>query len=319
MQVAIFGGTGFVGSYLVDALVAHGMCPVLLVRAGHEGRVRHRDSSVVVSGSVEDDAALSKVIDMADAVIFNIGILREFPSRGVTFQRLQQEAACRIIDKAAASGVGRFLLMSANGVDARQTTYQRTKHQAERYLAASGLDWTVVRPSVIFGNPRGRSEFATQLYRDVIASPLPAPLFYQGILPHSAGQFELSPVHVRDVAQAFVAALLSPNTIGQVLELGGPESLTWKEILTRIAAAAGKSKLMLPVPAFGIAAAAALLDRFEAFPVTRDQLKMLMQGNTCGSAALTQLGISPTGFCEESLAYLENPTTEDSRWQRNAA
>jgi NADH dehydrogenase len=319
MRVAVFGGTGFVGSHMVDAMVDNDMRPVLLVRPGHEQRVRHPDSCNLVSGTIDDAAAIDRTLEQADAVIFNIGILREFPTRGITFQHLQQDAACRVIDAAVARGVKRFLLMSANGVAAEQTAYQKTKRDAERHLVASGLDWTIFRPSVIFGDPRGRSEFATQLHEDVIASPLPAPLFYQGILPHAAGEFMLSPVHVHDVARAFVTALLWPTTIGQTLDLGGPENLTWREILTRIAEATGRHKLMLPVPAFGVSTAAALLDRFESFPVTRDQLSMLLQGNTCGSAALNRLGITPTAFDAESLRYLNNTGSGAASWHQNAA
>ncbi len=103
--------------------------------------------------------------------------------------------------------------MSANGLDG--TPYQRTKFQAEEALRASGLDWTIFRPSVIFGDPRGQMEFCTQLKRDIIDSPLPAPLFYKGLLPLDAGAFELAPVAVADVAAAFCHALTHPETIGQ--------------------------------------------------------------------------------------------------------
>jgi NADH dehydrogenase len=319
MRVAVFGGTGFVGSHIVDAMTDNDMHPVLLVRPGHEHRVRHPERCTLINGTIDDTTATDMVLEQADAVIFNIGILREFPARGITFQQLQQDAACRVIDAAVGHGVTRFLLMSANGVEAEQTSYQKTKRHAERHLMASGLEWTIFRPSVIFGDPRGRSEFATQLHHDVVASLLPAPLFYEGMLPHAAGEFMLSPVHVKDVAQAFVTALLWPTTIGQTLDLGGPESLTWREILTRIAAATGRQKLMLPVPAFGVSTAAALLDRFESFPVTRDQLSMLLQGNTCSSAALNRLGISPTAFDAETLQYLNNTEPKTASWHQNAA
>lgn len=319
MRVAVFGGTGFVGSHIVDALVEHGMHPVLLVRPGHEHRVESPDCCTVVGGTIEDAAAVDAILQQADAAIYNIGILREFPTRGVTFQRLQQDATCQVVDACVLRGVKRFLLMSANGVDAGQTAYQKTKLHAERHLAKSGLDWTIFRPSVIFGEPRGRSEFATQLYTDIIAAPMPAPLFYNGILPTAAGEFRLSPVHVHDVAQAFATALSLPSTIGQTLELGGPDDLTWREILARIAKATDRRKLMLPVPAFGVSAAAALLDRFESFPITRDQLTMLLQGNTCNSTALQRLGISPTRFDADSLQYLGGSNSETRPWHQNAA
>jgi NADH dehydrogenase len=114
----------------------------------------------------------------------------------------------------------------------------------------------------------------------------------------------MSPVHVTDVAAAFVRALQDPETIGQTLHLGGPEAITWREILTRLAAARGRKKLMLPAPALGVMAAAALLDRFEAFPITRDQVRMLLAGNACAPEDLAKLGIEPRYFSTEALDYL---------------
>jgi NADH dehydrogenase len=319
MRVALFGGTGYVGSYLVDELLQAGMQPVVLVRPGHESRVRHRRICQVVSGDLQNTAAVDEVLRGADAAIYNVGILREFPERGMSFRELQQDAACRVIQAAERAGVKRFLLMSANGVKASGTPYQESKFAAEQCLADTSMDWTVFRPSVIFGNPRGRSEFATQLARDVVASPLPAPLFYGGVFPWGAGEFAMSPVHVRDVARAFVKALTTPETIGQILPLGGPRSVSWRQILTEIAAAVGREKRMVPVPAMGVSAVAMLLDRFESFPVTRDQLQMLLEGNTCGDGAFALLGIEPTPFNAEQLGYLAGREKEERSCLKNAA
>jgi len=318
MKVAIVGGTGFVGSHVVDALVEAEHTPRLLVRPGHESRVRHPEHVELASGDVADGDALASLLQGADAVIYLIGILRELPLRGITFEALQQEGAMRVIDAARAVGVGRFLLMSANGVRTDGTPYQRTKALAEEYLAESGLDWTVFRPSVIFGPPRGRMEFATQLCRDLIGAPLPGPLFFPGMRLDKAGTFELSPVHVQDVATAFRAALESPETIGRILHLGGPEALTWRAILDRLAHAVHRRKLLLPVPALGVQAAAALLDRFEQFPITRDQIRMLLEGNTCPPDDLLSLGITPRPFDDAHLDYL-NQNQDSSSWQQNAA
>jgi NADH dehydrogenase len=319
MRVALFGGTGFVGSYLTDALLQAGMQPVLLVRPGHESRVRHRRVCDIVSGDLGDMEAIEDALRGADAAIYNVGILREFPERGITFDELHYKAARRVMQAAGRAGVGRFLLMSANGVKAQGTPYQTSKYKAEQFLATTTMDWTVFRPSVIFGNPRGRNEFATQLAQDIVASPLPAPLFYGGLLPWGAGEFALSPVHVTDVANAFVRALTATETIGQVLSLGGPRSVSWRSILSTISSAVGRQKMMIPVPAMGVSAVAALLDRFESFPVTRDQIQMLLEGNTCGDGAFALLGIEPAPFTADRLKYLARSQTEPETWHKNAA
>ncbi len=281
-----------------------------MVRPGSEDRIEQRDHCTIISGDIDDRDAIQRVAADSDALIYNIGILREFPRRGISFEKLHHTAACAAMDAAVANGVRRFLLMSANGVKADGTGYQTSKYRAEVYLKALDPDWTIFRPSVLFGEPRGRMEFATQLAAEIIDAPLPAPLFYRGLLPFIAGSFAMSPVHVTDVAAAFVKALQDPQTIGQTLHLGGPESLTWKEILRRLAAARGRSKLMLPAPVLGVAAAAALLDRYESFPITRDQIKMLLEGNACSADDLKRLGIEPLHFAADELRYLASPTGE---------
>ncbi len=309
-RVGLFGGTGYVGSYLVDALLANDMHPVLLVRPGSEDKLRQQDRCTIVSGDIDDRDAIHRVAADSDALIYNIGILREFPHRGITFEGLHYAAACRAMDAAVDNGVRRFLLMSANGVKADGTGYQSSKYRAESYLRDLDLDWTILRPSVLFGDPRGRMEFATQLAADIIDAPLPAPLFHRGLLPFNAGAFTMSPVHVTDVAAAFVKCLQDSKTSGQTLHLGGPEAISWKEILRRLAAVRGRSKLMLPAPALGVSAAAALLERFEAFPITREQIRMLLEGNACAADDLESLGIQPRPFSVDELAYLARPTGE---------
>jgi uncharacterized protein YbjT (DUF2867 family) len=307
MRVTVFGGTGFVGSYLIDALLEHGHHPVLLVRPGSEHKVNQRDRCTLLGGDIADPAAVRSAIDGADAVIYNIGILREFPARGVTYEALHFEGARRAMDAAEQAGVRRFLLMSANGVKADGTGYQRSKYMAEQYLAITGLDWTIFRPSVLFGDPRGRMEFASQLYRDIVRPPFPAPLFFDGILPLQAGMFRLSPVHVKDVAAVFVKALDMPETAGRIIALGGPDALTWKEILQTIARAAGTTKWTVPAPVLLLKGLAAVLDQYAFFPITRDQLTMLMEGNTCDAQELLRtFGLTPTPFDAASLSYLHS-------------
>jgi uncharacterized protein YbjT (DUF2867 family) len=314
MRVTVFGATGFVGGYLIDALLEHGHHPVLLVRPGSESKARQAGQCTLINGDIADTGAVRKAIDAADAVIYNIGILREFPARGVTYEALHFEGARRAMDAAEAAGVSRFLLMSANGVKADGTGYQRTKYMAEQYLATTGLDWTVFRPSVLFGDPRGRMEFATQLYRDVVCSPLPAPLFYDGLLPMDAGMFRMSPVHVKDVAAVFAKAVDMPETAGRIIALGGPEALTWKDILQTIARATGTAKWMLPAPVLLLKGVAAMLDQYAFFPITRDQLTMLMEGNTCdGYEPFRTFGLVTTPFDTANLSYLRIQNTRSKR------
>jgi NADH dehydrogenase len=307
MKIGIIGGTGFVGSYVLEALARDGHAMRVLTRPGNGDKLPVLPGIEAVSGDVADEAAVRACFDGCDAAVYLIGILREDPARGVTFDALQRRGAERAIAVAEEVGVKRFLLMSANGIDAATTPYQVTKLAAEETLKASTLEWTIFRPSVIFGPPRGRMEFCTQLKRELIDSPLPAPLFYTGLLPTSAGAFALGPVHVEDVAAAFAKSLATPETIGQTLELCGPDAWSWKQILAGIAAAAGKKKLMLPAPVMFIGPVAAVMGRFSWFPVTHDQLTMLLAGNTCVENGFAPLGITPRPFDPDTLAYLAEP------------
>ncbi|MCG6941697.1 MAG: NAD(P)H-binding protein [Thiohalocapsa sp.] len=304
MKIGIIGGTGFVGSYVLDALARDGHSMRVLTRPGSEYKLPALPDIESVTGDVADEDAVRACFEGCDGAIYLIGILREEPSRGVTFDALQRRGAERAMAAAEEVGATRFLLMSANGVDAAATPYQVTKLAAEEALKASTLEWTIFRPSVIFGPPRGRMEFCTQLKRDIIDSPLPAPLFYSGWLPTDAGAFQLGPVHAEDVAAAFAKALTTPETIGRTLELCGPDAWSWKKILAGIAAAAGKNKLMLPAPVMFIGPVATVMGRFAWFPITGDQLTMLLAGNTCVEDGFAPLGIIPRPFDPDTLAYL---------------
>ena len=304
MRVAIIGGTGFVGSYLVDELIEQGHEVSLLVREGSEHKVRSSDSIRVVPGSINSSTSICDALAGCDAVIYCVGILREFPRQGITFESTQFDGVASTVDAALATGVGRFVLMSANGVKIPGTRYQESKKRAEDLVIASGLKTTIFRPSVIFGDPRGRMEFATQLFQDMVEKPIPAVEFFSG-LDRSDGAIRMSPVHVKDVANAFVASLSDASTIGKIYCLGGPESLTWPEMIQRIAAATGRKKWLVPVPITAMKLAASLFDWLPFFPVTRDQLSMLAEGNIAKPETIESLtGSAPLDFSPGHLDYL---------------
>lgn len=304
MRVAIIGGTGFVGGHLTAALLTAGHELSLLVRAGSEAKVPGSEHIRTTTGDISSAEALRGVLEGCSAVIYNVGILREFPGRGITFEESQYQGLVRTVEAARAAGVRRLLLMSANGVKRPGTPYQETKYRAEEFAMRSGLDVTVLRPSVIFGDPEGKMEFATQLFNDMIRPPIPAVSFFTGRDPEK-GAVVMSPVHIGDVASAFVAALENDNTIGQTFSLGGPEVLSWQEMIRRIAQACGKRKWILPMPIWLMRLGATLFDWLPFFPVTRGQLTMLEEGNTADPEALEWLiRRKPRAFTVDNLHYL---------------
>ena len=307
MKVTIFGGTGFVGNYLVQEALDMGHQVTLLVRPGSEKKLVSQKINLLF-GDIQKEFSLAQALENADAVIYNIGIIREYPHKGISFQKLHLEAVEKVIKAMKALNKRRFILMSANGVKADGTGYQRSKYAAEAVVKASGLDWTIFRPSLIFGDPGSAPmEFCSMLRDQMILPPIPAPLFYSGLLPSKKSEIVLSPVHVKDIAKIFIAALSDERFIGKTHEIGGTEAIDWPELVNRIARASGKKgKLSLPVPAAPVKWIAAFFKNIAAFPITADQIQMLLEGNVCDSTALYQsLNMTPRPFNETELAYLK--------------
>ena len=137
MKVALFGGTGFVGSYITRELVREGFTPKVLVKSGSLSKIN--SPCEVVKGDIQNKNSILETMQGAEAVIYTIGIIREFPKKGVTFKELHLNGLKRCLEIALKIGVKRFILMSANGVRPDGTAYQRTKWQADEALKESGL------------------------------------------------------------------------------------------------------------------------------------------------------------------------------------
>lgn len=317
MKVALFGGTGFVGSYIIDELVSRDHLPKLMVRSGSENKVSKPDNCKVVVGQISEESVIRETLEGCDVVIYLIAVIREFSGKGITNELLQFRGAECVSKIASEMGVKRFLLMSALGANCKPgaSKYFQAKHLSEQILKNTKLDWTILRPSSIFGDPRGfdRPEFCTMLYKDMLNLfpfpkflPFPAPSFFTGTNPFKAGSFCLSMIHVTDVSKLIVNAIEDENTIGETIHLGGPKQLSWNEIIETIASSSGKNIFMIPVPFFAVWMAALMLDRFSWFPAARDQLQDLVRGNTCDSSELfKKYDMEPIPFNIENLNYLK--------------
>ncbi len=305
MKVAVFGGSGFVGNYIINELIAQNYEVNVLVRKGSQDKVESLDKCNVFYGDILDVDIVKGVIDSCDAIIYNIGIIREFKSKGITYEKMHYKGAKIAIDIAKKNNVNRFILMSANGARLNGTGYQITKFLAEKYLKGSGLHWTIFQPSLIFGDSEGKMEFCSQLKRDMLSLPFPAPLFFNGILPFKAGNFSMSPIHVEDVAKCFVDSLTNDESLFKTYTLGGEQDYNWRQIIKIISSAYGKNQLAIPAPVLPIKLLAMFLDGFAWFPISKDQLTMLLEGNTCKSNdAFKTFNFKPISFSKENLKYL---------------
>jgi uncharacterized protein YbjT (DUF2867 family) len=317
MKVALIGGTGYVGSYICDELIANDHTPRILVREGSEAKVIAPKKCEIIKGDISNEHSIRELIKGSDAVIYLVAVIREFPKKSITNDKLQFKGSELAVKIASELGVKRFLLMSALGAtaDIDASNYQKAKHLSEQVVKNTDLNWTIVRPSSLFGDPRGnnRPEFCKALKEDMLelipgfpnSIPFPAPSFFEGIIPFNSGEFSFSMIHVKDVAKIFVRLITDKKEFGKTINLGGNEDFTWDHIIKNIAAASNKKVLMVPAPISAVMAAASLLDWWSGFPVTRDQLKDLVKGSTCNSEDIfKKYEINPIPFNKENLSYL---------------
>jgi NADH dehydrogenase len=284
-RVFVTGGTGFVGKSVVRALLAQGFLVRLLVRPGSEPDLKGFESIDRVPGDVMKPDSLAPSVEGCSALIHLVGIIEEQRGRGVTFERLHGQATRNMVALARAVGIKRYLQMSALGTrpDAR-ARYHRTKWDAEEAVRASDLDWTIFRPSIIFG--RGDA-FVSMLARMIRRVPIVPVL--------GSGRYRLQPIPVEQVAEGFVRALRGPAGVGQTYDVGGPLPVAFVELLDEIGRALGRTRVRkLHVPLGPVKAMTRALDWLPFYPVSTDQLLML-EGESVGdpSRFFAELGIKP--------------------------
>ncbi|MEZ4599483.1 MAG: complex I NDUFA9 subunit family protein [Syntrophotaleaceae bacterium] len=290
MQVFVTGSTGFVGGEVLRQLAAAGHQVVALVRPGSEGKLEKHPDIRIHPGDVTDPGSLPEGMRGCEAVIHLVGIIREFPDKGVTFERLHVQGTENVLRAAAASGTGRYLHMSANGARADgYSEYERTKWRAEQAVGDSGLEWTIFRPSLIFGPG---SDLFSMLSKMVRLAPV-VPVI-------GDGRYRLQPVALEQVAESFVRALSLPETVGRIFHLCGSEDYAYNEILDLIGKALGKDKVRkIHQPVSLVKPVVRVMEQFSAFPITSGQLTMLLEGNICDRGPWADtFGIEPISFAQ---------------------
>jgi len=275
LRLLVTGGTGFVGTHLVNALARRGHDIAVLARHADRARNRYNRPVERCRGDVLDPASLSAAFAGRDAVIHLVGIIHEKGAQ--TFDRMHREAVENVVAAMQGSGVRRLLHMSAVGAaEDSPSEYGRTKAAGERAVRGSDLDWTIIRPSIIFGPGDG---FVSLIAPIIEKNPLFIPVI-------GKGRTRFQPVSVYDVARVFGEALEKPESTGRTFELGGPDILTLDEIYREIATVLGKRRK--PLVHFPIWWGRLLARTFESLarrgwidapPLTRDQLKSLSRDN----------------------------------------
>jgi uncharacterized protein YbjT (DUF2867 family) len=300
--ILVTGASGFVGSHLVPALLAAGHHVVALARtptAGETvvGRLRPADRARVEVriGDVTRPDTLAPALAGVDSVVHLVAIPRDFNS-GADMRLVNTEGTRAVVAAMWKAGVRRLVHMGAMGVvDDPNLHYASSKAKAEALVRDSGLDWTILKPSLQFGEGDGFFNIVASLVR---ISP--------GIVPvPGKGAARFQPIHTGDVASVTVSVLADPTTVGGVFELGGPRYWTYREITREVLTALGKRRAIVPMPVVLIRLVAGTAELVHIpFPVATDQLRQLRLDNI-GPLDLipSRFGFEPRPM-EGALGYL---------------
>jgi len=304
MHVFLTGASGFIGSYILKDLVAAGHTVRCLMRDTKSTLSVEDDSIERVKGDLTKRKTLTGLLRGCDAVIHLVGIIKEIPSRNVTFDALHFDATKNVVDEAVDSGITQFIQMSANGARSEGVSgYQTSKWRAEEYVKKANFDrWTIFRPSVVFGAPApGQPEFASQLISTLIR-PFPVlPVFGDGL-------YEMQPISVQDVSAGFVQALTVEASWKRSFCVAGQLKFTYSEILNILAKGAGiEPKMQINQPVWMVRPVIHTVGRTGALPITPDQFEMLLEGNICDSSSFFEhFDLPNVTFAPENLSYLSS-------------
>jgi uncharacterized protein YbjT (DUF2867 family) len=265
MTVLVTGGTGFVGGHVVHALRARDVPVRALVREPARATRLGAWGVELVRGDVADAASLAAACEGVDAVVHLVAIIT---GGRADFERVMAQGTRDLVAAAKSAGARRVVLASALGLDERSrdaVPYFAAKWEMEAAVRESGLEHVIFRPSFVFGKDGGVLPTFMRLARLAPVTPIVGD-----------GTRRMQPIWVEDVAEYFALAL---DRGSGVVELGGPDAVTWNEFWDRLKRVLGKRRPSVHVPMGVMRAQAALLERLPHPPVTRDQLTMLELGD----------------------------------------
>ena len=298
-RVAILGGAGFIGRYVVKRLAERG--DVLTVggrnAAGAKFLKLKGDVGQVglVNVSIHNESLLQAFVGNVDTVVNLVGILYESGSQ--RFDTVHHVGPARLARLAREVGVERFIHISAIGADPRSpSAYARTKAAGEQAVRDAFPTATVLRPSIVVGP---EDQFFNRMAGMAMISPV-MPLI-------GGGETRFQPVYVGDVADAVVRCIDDGATAGRTYELGGPKIYTLRELTELLLEEIRRKRVLVDLP-FGLASLQArVLSLLPSPPLTRDQVEMLKRDNVVGSGALglEALGIAPTAVEAVLPTYLD--------------
>ena len=295
-RVTVFGGSGFLGRYVIERLADRDIVVTVAVRDTERAKflmtLGNVGQIVPVCASVTHQASVDAAVAGADAVINLVGILHQRGQQ--TFAAVHAHGAARVAKAAAAAGARHLVHLSAIGAAADATSeYGRTKAAGEAAVQEAFPDAVLLRPSIMFGPEDRFFNFFAGLAR-----------FSPALALIGGGQARYQPVYVGDVADAVISGLDAGRA--GIYELGGPQIHTFADLMRLMLGVIRRRRLLLPLPAALLVPKAFFLEFLPKPPLTRDQLKQVQVDHVVadGALSLADLGIEATPMAVVLPSYL---------------
>ena len=279
MDVAIAGGTGFVGGAIADELVRRGDRVIVLSHRRERAELVAGVGFEIRSADVADPASLGPALDGAEALVIALafhGYPMENRRRGETFEAVDAGGTERLVAAATDAGLSRVVYISGAGAapDAPRHWF-RAKWRAEEAVRGSGLRWTIVRPTWLYGP------------RDVALNRFLGFARYLPFVPLTGkGRQALSPVFIDDLADLVADALRDPAATDRVFEVGGPDTMSMNEVIRTALRVTGKRRALLHAPSVLVKAAAWPLQFLPRPPLTPEAVDFVNQPATVDNGPL---------------------------------
>jgi NADH dehydrogenase len=295
----VFGGSGFIGRYVVRNLAQDGWLVRAAVRRPDEALFLKTAGAVgqvtPLAANIRDRASVARAVEGAEAVVNLVGILHE--SGPQKFQAVHAEGARTIAEEAAKAGARRLVHISAIGADPNSgSAYARTKAAGEAGVRQAFPGAVILRPSIVFGPEDGFFNRFAQMAMLAPALPL-----------IGGGRTRFQPVYVGDVADAVMKAIETPAAAGRTYELAGPKIYSFAELMRLMLREIRRRRLLVPLPFPVASLMGAVMQCLPSPQLTADQVRLLKRDNvpSAGSAGLADLGITPTTVEAVIPTYLD--------------
>jgi len=268
-MILVTGGTGFVGSHIVKRLYREKMKTRCLVRKGSNVKRLNELGIELAYGDLTEKGCLKKALEGVETVIHLIGIIVE--RKGATFEIIHTQGTRALVNACKDAGVKRLIYISALGSrENARSRYHSTKWEAEQAIIKSGMEYVILRPSIMIGE---RGEFITMLSGIIQKAPL---------IPVIGAKSKVQPIYVENTADCVVRSLVEPKISKKIFEIGGPQQMTYRELFLTLSDVLKIKKPVLGIPIWLMWPAAYILERLmEKPPITTQQLIMLQEDNIC--------------------------------------